>query len=287
MIPWNKTTALVTGLALIILGNGVALTGIYYNRSGEPDARVTLTQRELRLPYYGGFVSENSGVAFNLQWRIRDDNSNYATNWGYPDWLDEKKLKELGFNTKIPKEAPHATRRYRKMLPRAAYVVLEYNGPTYKANLARVLNNLKTQKQLATEHPSDKQHAVDLRQAETAVDNEKNTFSHLFAVDTGVNKGVLRHKYPNRSMYIIAEAQIRIALFAPKPPSPLKLAGRIQSLSINSITAPYTIRQQLEPHLTKNRYAARHNLKYNVTIAYGRRLEPWIEDLIIIQSDNK
>ena len=46
MIRWNKATALATGLIMIVLGNAVALTGAYYNRSGKPDAKVTLTQRD-------------------------------------------------------------------------------------------------------------------------------------------------------------------------------------------------------------------------------------------------
>ena len=41
MIRWNKATALATGLIMIVLGNAVALTGAYYNRSGKPDAKVT------------------------------------------------------------------------------------------------------------------------------------------------------------------------------------------------------------------------------------------------------
>lgn len=279
MIRWNKTTALITGLAMIVLGNAVALSGIYYNRSGEPDAKVTLTQRELRLPYFGGFDNENSGVALNLHWRVRDDKSSYAKNWGYPDWLNEEKLKELGFDTGIPKQAPRAAARYSKILPQAAYVVLEYDGPTYEANLNRVLTDLKTKQKSAAEHPQDKQLHIALEQAETAADNEKNSFSHLFAVDAGIDKNVLRRKYPNRSMYIIAEAQIRIVLYAQNTSSPSRLTGQIQALSIESITAPYPIRRLLEPYIAKNNYQTRQKLKYKVTVAYGKRLEPWIINL--------
>lgn len=283
MIRYNKTTALLTGLAMIIVGNAVALTGIFYNRSGEPDATLQLTQRELRLPYPGGFESENSGIALDLQWRV-NNNSDYASYWSYPGWLNESKLKELGFDTSFPKTDHNATTRYRKMLPREVYLVLEYNGLAYETQLKRAQDKLKRQQQLAAEHPNDKQHVNNLKQAEAAVDNEENTFSRLFAVDAGIDKNVLRQKYPNRSMYIIATAQIRIALYAKQDGLPLYLTGRIQGLSIDSITAPYAIRQRLEPYLSKNAYAARQKLKYKVTVAYGKRLEPWIENLTITQT---
>jgi len=287
MIRWNKTTALVTGMAMIVLGNAVALTGVYYNRSGTPDAEVTLTQRELRLPYSGGFESENSGITLNLNWRVKDDHSDYATNWGYPEWLNENKLSELGFDTSIPKTAHDATTRYRKMLPREAYIVLEYNGPAYEVQLQRVRENLRQQQQLAAEHPDDATHRTKVKQAEAAVANEENTFSHLFVVDAGVNKNELRQRYPDHHMYIIATAQIKIVLYSRQESLPSYLTGRIQGLSIDTITAPYAIRQRLEPYLAKNAYVARQKLKYKVTIAYGKRLEPWIEDLTVIQPDMK
>lgn len=286
MIHYNKATALLLGLALIVLGNAVALTGIFYNRSGEPDAKVKLTQRELRLPYPGGFERDNSGIAFDLQWRVSHENSLYAINWGYPDWLNEIKLKELGFDTSIAKTLRNQ-QRYHKMLPREAYVVLEYNGPAYAAQLKRAQDTLKHQQQLLAEHPQDKQHRNDLKRAEAAVANEETSFSHLFAVDAGVDKSQLRRKYPNRSMYIIAAAQIRIELYAKRDGSPLSLTGRIQGLSIDSITAPYSIRQRLEAYLAKDTYAARQKLKYTVSVAYGKRLEPWIEDLTITHPTNQ
>lgn len=279
MIRWNKTTALLTGLAMIVVGNTIALTGIYYNRSGTPDAKVTMTQRELYLPYDYSFQGENSGVAFKLEWRTRSDNSDYASNWGNPSWLNERKLTELGFDTSIPKTAPHAERSYRKMLPREAYVVLEYNGPTYAAQLKQAQEKVNQQQRLSQEHPKDKKQAKALKRAKTALENEQHSFSHLFAVDAGADRDALRRKYPNSSMYIIATAQVSIAFYTNKGKP--HLTGSIEALNIDSITAPYTIRRQLEPYLGKNNYQERQNLKYKVTVAYGKRLEPWITDFAI------
>jgi hypothetical protein len=42
---------LLAGGALILLVNAVALTGVYLNRSGEPESRLRLSERELGLPW--------------------------------------------------------------------------------------------------------------------------------------------------------------------------------------------------------------------------------------------
>lgn len=280
MIRWNKTTALLTGLAMIVVGNTIALTGIYYNRTGD-DTKITMTQRELHLPYYyyDGFQSENSGVAFTLEWRTCNDNFDCSSKWENPAWLNKRKLSELGFDTDIPFTARHAERRYHKMLPREAYVVLEYNGPTYAKKLKQAQGKVKLQQRLSREHPKNKKQAKALNRAKTALANEQHSLSHLFAVDAGADRDALRRRYPNRSMYIIATAQVSIALntYQTKP----KLIGSIAALNIDSITAPYAIRRQLEPYLGNNNYRKRQKLKYKVTVAYGKRLEPWITDFAI------
>ncbi len=46
----SRTLTIAIGAALILVANGVALTGVAYNRSGEPDSRLNLSQRELGRP---------------------------------------------------------------------------------------------------------------------------------------------------------------------------------------------------------------------------------------------
>ena len=39
------------GLGLILASNAIALAGVWYNRSGEPQAQLQLSEREIQLPY--------------------------------------------------------------------------------------------------------------------------------------------------------------------------------------------------------------------------------------------
>jgi len=55
-----KRIGLIAALALIVLTNVIVLATVRHNRSGEPDATVTLTERELRL---WSNSKENSAVS--------------------------------------------------------------------------------------------------------------------------------------------------------------------------------------------------------------------------------
>jgi hypothetical protein len=84
--------------ALILLANAVALTGVYLNRSGEPEP-AGLSQRELGVPWDWRGSKENSGLALGLNWRVgtAESSGDYYGGYGYsggtPDWLDEARMR--------------------------------------------------------------------------------------------------------------------------------------------------------------------------------------------------
>jgi len=69
-MTWSRKHTLLAGLGLIALTNAIALSGVVYNRSGDPEATLRLTQRELRTPYRWYGNRENSGLALSLVWRV-------------------------------------------------------------------------------------------------------------------------------------------------------------------------------------------------------------------------
>ena len=79
MRPWTtKQYMLAAGLVLLV-SNVFVLTGVAYNRSGDPVSRMTLTERELASPYSYSYRKEDSGVVFNLQWRVMADRQNFSS----------------------------------------------------------------------------------------------------------------------------------------------------------------------------------------------------------------
>jgi hypothetical protein len=53
---------LIAAVVLLLLANVVVLTGVAYNRSGEPLFSIELTERELPLMQSIGYEEENSGT---------------------------------------------------------------------------------------------------------------------------------------------------------------------------------------------------------------------------------
>ena len=103
MMIWSRTHTFIAGAALILVANAVALVGVAYNRHGDPESMLLLTQREALLPYSWGFERENSGVTLTLQWRVPSEQGDgpyglgmsYAGIGGEPGWLDKTKLAAL------------------------------------------------------------------------------------------------------------------------------------------------------------------------------------------------
>ena len=102
MKAWSRGRTLAIGLGLIVLTNAVALGGVWWNRAAAPENSLTLSERELGLPWRALRNRENSGLALNLNWRVADREagefvSGYTVNGGTPEWLDGARMQALGF----------------------------------------------------------------------------------------------------------------------------------------------------------------------------------------------
>jgi hypothetical protein len=94
---------------LVIVVNITLLAGVWHNRSGPPDALVTLTERELTLV---GAREDDSSIALRIAFRrpgFEEEES----------WFDRAKLEELGFDYPDD-EAPRDIHRIRSV-----FLVLE------------------------------------------------------------------------------------------------------------------------------------------------------------------
>ncbi len=85
-----------------MLTNAIALGGVWWNRSSTPESALTLSERELGLPWRSLRLMENSGLALNLNWRVAGRQAGefaggQMVNGGTPEWLDAAKMAALGF----------------------------------------------------------------------------------------------------------------------------------------------------------------------------------------------
>lgn len=259
---------LIIGAALILVGNAVALIGVAYNRSGEPDAVLQLSERELTRPYNYMASTDNSGLALHLNWRSVGGSRPYPpgnlNQGGTTRWFDKDKLAELGFDIDADPQDPDSLRSYRKTLPRKAYVVLEFNGPAYQAALQQRQAELQEVHGLLANNPGNKEFERRLKFAQKHLDGEAHRSSRLFAVDVGLDPETLRARYPDHARYLILPGQVRLSIFNKT------LTGYITGLNVSTVNVPLAYRAAI----TGGEGAKPDH--YTVRLAFGKRAEPWI-----------
>ena len=268
--------------ALILLANVVALTGVYFNRRGEPEARMKLSQRELGTPWDWSAVGDNSGLVLGLNWRVNDGNAaetfyaDYGYHGGTPDWLDESRMKALGFDTAPLGESSEARRRFERTLPREVLLVLELAGPAWQQALQRARANAARHEAARLANADSKEFAAKAKQAQDVLKNEETRNSRLFAVDAGLDRAALRAKYPDRGRFLILKAKLRPTLATQDKKT--RVSGHVGELAVRRINVPHGLRPELEPVLRNPRSNGRDpDANFEATVAIGQRLEPWIE----------
>jgi hypothetical protein len=281
LTPWKTLAA---GAALILLANAVALTGVWLNRSGEADSRLTLSQRELGMPWGWGMSKENSGLALALNWRVADPGagefygSGYGFSGGVPEWLDEAHMAALGFDTTAVAEGNAGRRRFERALPRGVLLVLELAGPAWQQTLERARQNAARHEAARLANADSKEFAEKARRAQEQVTREENQNSRLFAIDAGLDRAALRAKYPDRSRYMILKATLRPRLVTQDKKT--RVSGYVSEVAVTRINVPHGLRPLLEPALRQPpRPADDRGLPFEAVIAVGQRLEPWLESV--------
>lgn len=274
---------LYVALGLLLLVNTVVLVGVARNRSGLPDARLTLSERELPLSW-GFRDQENTGVS--LQLNINFDNEEQQ-------WFNENKLAEIGFDIRYDREVEQgATKR---ALPKKAYVVLEYDGDAWKRYRQRQLD------EIAAILGKVAQGKLESEEAESQIREKRfqlTVASRLFSVDAGLDPGTLRDRYPEKGRYIIVPAQVRMQIDWSSKSAGKKrvrsVSGRVQQILVDQLHVPrnmsrgfqsLTENTRIQPGYTYYNPDAPARIRYQVEVAFGQRLEPWITGIKIFNEE--
>lgn len=274
-----NTRILTAGLAIIIVTNVVALAGVAYNRAGQPDTVVELTERELGMPSRYGMNKENTGLGLRINCRVENvQHYSYgnANCRGNTAWLDRAKLIELGFEPHTLPIKRKGRISYDKTLPRKVFIVLEYNGAAYQRVLARTEIELAEQQALLVNNPGKAEFEKRVKKAQKKLDSEQHHNSRLFAIDAGLDKTALRNTYPDTSQYILMQALIKPIWRSIKKEKEWK--GTITDLLVDTINIPLEHRAVFEPlEDLKPRYNQNNQKpRYKVRVAFGKRAEPWV-----------
>lgn len=272
-MTWKRKYTLMGGMALILISNAVALLGVRYNRSGEPDSVLRLSQRELELPYWRGVDREGAMHELRLKWRTlaKDEKTYYGTYGGQAEWLDHKKLQALGFEVSPGNETPSGKRSVRRPISKLVYVALELDGGAYREAVRRV-------QKLADKPTAQPDASVPSDSPAQRLKREQTSESRLFAIDASLDSGELRNRYSDRTRYAIVRGRVHVyrTYTAGRDAQPSQLDGYLSEVLNDRISVPREFLSKIDwqsRDSTGNR-AAQPDLE--VTLALGRRFEPWI-----------
>jgi len=278
---WSRTRALLVGLALIVVTNAVVLAGVAYNRSGEPEAVLELTERELRLGNWSWPANENSSIDVHLNWRVAEIDPKGAifSGYGYRSlyWLQPAQLQELGFDVSGNLEADEEVQRVARQPSRRAWLVLEYEGPAHQASLQRARTSLERAVSLAQANPGDSEFQTRLQVARKEMEREERFASRLFVVDAGADEEALRARYPDRQRYVVVRGRLDVSV--QREPRPARVVARVAEVDVNAVRVPYEFRELVEPFARSGVYYRDGEPRFAATVNFGRRFEPWMVDL--------
>ena len=260
----------IAALLVIVLTNVVALGGALWNRSGEAESQLQLSQRELRLPYRS-LDRESSGLALALVWRVAAVGQPRDMHWSYagggpPEWLDKAKMESLGFDMAEPSGG---IRWGERTLSRAVLLVLELDGEAYRRALERAREHFAAEEARIGAMPESKEKQNRLKNTAAQLQREEQESSRLFVIDAGLDASALRKRYPDRARYAIVHGQIRPA--GSDRAGERVARGQVSDVRIAGINVPHALRPLLAN--------AAGTQKFTASVVFGQRLEPWIAQL--------
>jgi hypothetical protein len=281
---------------LVVVTNLAILSAAGWNRRGEPEAELSLTERELAMP--AARQDEGSGLGLSLvmthetpgvvrrtaRWKRYELPS---VDYG---WLGRSKLLELGFTLDIDPTLPDAAEHYSDAMPRRAYVVVEYDGAAWKRWISdREQQVLKLHREVeeGIAEPSS------LADAEALLAVDRTMRSRLFPVDAGIDADALQHRYPDRRRHAVLAGLLRPKVVQPENGA-ATLSGDVLGLVVKQVHVSRNLRRHLEaflPEETWEEIEARERRwaesgwpsptqpRYRATLAVGRRHEPWLANV--------
>ena len=259
---------LIIGLTILLGTNLVVLGGVAYNRMGEATAQLTLTERELSLPYTRGEYEENSGLSLSINWRIpTKDNANYLPYNARTIDITKDELSALGFD--LHNNEDNYWRESKEL-----YWAFEFDGDLHKAEIAKAKAHYQAANKAFNEQADD---TTKRRQKESkaSLAREKNSNSRLFFIKASADYDSLAREYAKQSNILIVTGLAKPYYNS----SDKSYHLRLKHLSVRNIMIPLDYTDMLSNLVRPNR-GNTNPPRYSVTVSWGNRLEPRVVDVV-------
>ncbi|HFL6902120.1 TPA: DUF4824 family protein, partial [Pseudomonas aeruginosa] len=250
--------------------NLAALGGVAWNRSGEAESKLVLSQRELQRNWsYGFWSEENSGVELRLE--LRSPSSEPPSDLAPP--LPPEQMRALGFS--IPDALDEeSVRRYRRQQEKQVLLVLELDGPAYRREVRLAEERLAEASARSKALPKDEMLSSQMEAARHQLKHEQGEASRLFIVDAGLDLAALRQRYPERQRYAIVKGRVRP--WSAVDGGRTLVGGYISRTDLAAINVP----RQWHAVFAKVDEQNYRLAPLELHLSFGQRLEPWITNAV-------
>lgn len=265
-----KRPGLLSAAAIVVAANAAAWAAAAWNRSGEPEAVLVLTERELRLPPR---QAENTALALSLVFEPHAEQPREEPREA--GWFDRAKLESIGFDCGRPVSDANAE-YYRTRVPRSTFAALEFEGDTWR-------------KQVEQSPPRVVRYPAMPLPDGTAGQAPRDPLldTHLVPIDVDNDPAALRARHPDRRAVAIVEATVALR-YVSAPGQPPFLEGRVTTVLPRAINVPREWRSVLTPLQQPERRLRvwpppPTEPRFRATIAWGKRLEPRVTNVELIR----
>ncbi|WP_199609647.1 DUF4824 family protein [Flocculibacter collagenilyticus] len=263
---------LFIGLTILIGTNLAVLSGVAYNRMDEPTAQLTLTERELALPYNIGSQKENSGLSLSIHWRAPSKTSQYDGHNPYYTYnsrdikISKDVLLALGFT-------PEDVLNNNWIESKELYWAFEFDGALHQAEIKKA--EASYQRALSNyEKLPNKENNNQKQRSRKALNNEKTMNSRLFFIEAAAHYEALSSKYANKNNIVIVKGLAQPHFDERDKHYQLQL----KHLSVRKIMVPSKFASHFDR--LKSKHSTNSTApRYTADVHWGKRLEPWIVDV--------
>ncbi|GGW52463.1 DUF4824 family protein [Alishewanella tabrizica] len=284
---------LLLAVITVLGANAFILGNVWLNRS-VVIAELTLSERELSLPYHWGRVKDDSSLRLNLAW---------TTPWFTPNedkWHYLYRQQQRILTLQPPQFASFrfgsCTEGYQRQ-QRSGWVLLEFNGQSYQDYLKQAEQYYSAlQQRLAAEAVAElnaglvqdrlreatKRRQEQLEHAEEQWRVAREEVTRLFVIDAAADRNLLQqtlanHSGPKASQLLIVPADIQLSYTwcqndkAAKQPEVLVNRLAVESLYV---AKPYAQRLPIDTD-------RQQKIRFQAQVRYGRFAEPWLSALTL------
>lgn len=266
----------IVALAIVDLA---MLASVRLDRSSDDVVFVTLDERELRL-----VTPDESATAVALRFEVQEGGgrSRQATDF-QPTWIDQQALVSLGFNCDVWPADPRAGSHYRAQLPRPAVVAFDIGTDVWAARLADWSARVRAHAAAEVERAGGGQPAAT---TEAAIEAGTTRASRLVPIEIAADRAALRGKYRARRSTLLLPVVVDLAFRdGSGEHERAEVVGWIRSLHPAVVPVPARLRSVFRGLSSSTPPGARalasalpHAPRYDVTLAIGPALRPWVVD---------